>query len=97
MAYQPKQTPEQIEAAKAARKAKDIADARAVAITANTLADYLAGNGAEWTEGAQYRLFRLCNAIIDLIDDGDCMAQREIIMDDLHIDEDGNAVRAVAA
>lgn len=41
---------------------------------------------------SDYNRFQLCNAIIDLIDDGDALAEREVLMDELGIDEDGNPV-----
>ena len=34
--------------------------------------------------------FGLCNAIINLIDDGDAWAEREVLMEELNCDEDGN-------
>ena len=34
--------------------------------------------------------FDLCNAIINLIDDGDAWAEREVLMEELNCDEDGN-------
>lgn len=48
-------------------------------------ADY-AAKRSDWNR------FVLCNAIIALIDDGDAMAEREALMDDLGVDEDGNPV-----
>lgn len=46
-----------------------------------------------YSVNAQYALLDLCNAVIDMIDDGDCLAQREVLMDELRCDEDGNPVR----
>lgn len=43
---------------------------------------------------SDYNRFQLCNAIIDLIDDGDALAEREVLMDELGCDEDGNALDA---
>ena len=34
----------------------------------------------------------LCNAIIQMMDDGDALAERECIMHDLRVDEGGNAL-----
>lgn len=44
---------------------------------------------------SDYNRFQLCNAIIDLLidSDGDAMAEREVLMDELGVDEDGNPVR----
>ena len=39
---------------------------------------------------ANHRLLELCNAVISLIDDGDCMACREILMEELRCDKDGD-------
>lgn len=41
--------------------------------------------------------FDLCNAIINLIDDGDVMAEREVLMEELNCDEDGNDLEQSAA
>lgn len=45
-----------------------------------------------YTTRAMFDLFDLCNAVIAMIDDGDCMAQRDSLMDELRCDEDGNPV-----
>lgn len=59
------------------RAARNLADAAAA----------YAGKRSDWNR------FQLCNAIIDLIEDGDALAERETLMDYLRIDEDGNPVR----
>ena len=46
--------------------------------------------GGGYTPRARHDLLKLCNAIIDLIDDGDCLAERERMMDELRCDEGGN-------
>lgn len=61
---------------------------RAAAIT---LAEVAALYAANMSDDAR---FDLCNAIIDLIDDGDAWAERDTLMTDLGIDEDGNPVPA---
>lgn len=48
-------------------------------------------NGA-YSSRAMFDLFDLCNAVIALVDDGDCMAQRDSLMDELRCDEGGNPV-----
>lgn len=66
--------------------------AAAIEHAAYALRQALGRSNGKWTTRAQYDLLDLCNAVIDLIDDGDCMAQRESLMDDLRCDEDGNPV-----
>lgn len=68
----------------------DAEKASAIAAAAFQLYDRLTYSGGTYTERAQYRLLDLCNAVIDLIDDGDCLEQRGILMDELHCDEAGN-------
>lgn len=68
----------------------DTEKAHAIAVAAFRLHERLTANGGTYTERAQYRLLDLCNAVIDLIDDGDCLQQREILMDELRCDEGGN-------
>ena len=41
--------------------------------------------------------FDLCNAIINLIDDGDAWAERDALMEELNCDEDGNDLEQSAA
>ena len=41
--------------------------------------------------------FDLCNAIINLIDDGDVWGERAALMDELNCDEDGNDLERSAA
>ena len=68
----------------------DSEKARAIAVAAFRLHDRLESSGNTYTTSAQHRLLELCNAVIDLIDDGDCLTQREILMDELRCDEGGN-------
>lgn len=70
----------------------DSAKAAKLAAIAAQLSHRLKASGDKYTTRAQIDLFDLCNAVIDLIDDGDCMAQRESLMDELRCDEDGNPV-----
>jgi len=67
--------------------------ARAIRDAAGELHISLHLSGNTWNRAQQDYLFKLCNAIIDLIDDGDALAERETLMDYLRIDEDGNPVR----
>ena len=90
-------TPEQRAYFKAAGNAANLANANAVAATAISLANELHTSAGADTQQSAYHLFKLCNAMIALIDDGDCMAQRDSLMDELRIDEDGNPDPAVAA
>lgn len=46
------------------------------------------------TNKAKNAMFDLCNAAIALVDDGDFYAERDIIMDDLAIDEEGYPIDA---
>lgn len=64
--------------------------AHAIAVAAFRLHERLTATGGKWTERAQYRLLDLCNTVIALIDDGDCMIQRGILMEDLRCDEAGD-------
>lgn len=68
----------------------DADKARAIANVATRLQERLILSEGRWTTGAQYSLLHLCNAVIDLIDDGDCVREREILMDELRCDEGGN-------
>lgn len=66
--------------------------AGAIEHAAYALRQALGRSNGKWTARAQYDLLDLCNAVIALVDDGDCMAQRESLMDELRCDEDGNPV-----
>lgn len=70
----------------------DTQKAHAIAVAAFRLHERLTASGGVYTERAQYRLLDLCNAVIDLIDDGDCLTQRENLMWELRCDEYGNPV-----
>jgi len=71
----------------AARKLADMALDYAAALQATLTSKTL--TTLTRTERA---LFDLCNAAIDLVDDGDFMAQRDIQMGELSCDEDGTPV-----
>ena len=71
--------------------------AHAVARAATDLATQLELGGGKYGYRANHRLLELCNTIIDLIDDGDAMAQRDSLMWELRCDEGGNPVRVEAA
>lgn len=66
--------------------------AAAIEGAAFALRQALTRSNGKWTTRAQFDLLDLCNAVIDMIDDGDCMAEREIMMAELRCDEDGNPV-----
>lgn len=68
----------------------DAEKAHAIAVAAFRLHERLTANDGKWNTRSEYRLLDLCNAVIDLIDDGDCLEQRGILMDELHCDEAGN-------
>lgn len=85
-------TPEERAAREAARSADNLAQARSVAIAAAELAMSLQLSGGQYNRAQLDYLLKFCNAVIGIVDDGDCMACREILMDELRCDEDGNAV-----
>lgn len=64
---------------------QQLAAARELATVASTYA----------AKPTDYNRFQLCSAIINLLidSDGDVMAERDALMDELGIDEDGNPVR----
>ena len=68
----------------------DAEKADAIARDASDLAIELRRTGGVYGYRANHRLLELCNAVISLIDDGDCVACREILMDELRCDEDGD-------
>lgn len=70
----------------------EAAKARFLAAKALNLANALERGGDRYTTRAMYELLALCNATIDLIDDGDCMGQRDTLMEELRCDESGNPV-----
>lgn len=71
----------------------EIAKAKKVAASATALAARLEQHG-HYSTRAMYDLFDLCGAVIGLIEDGDCLSQRDTLMEELWIDEDGNALDA---
>lgn len=68
----------------------DAEKADAIARDAADLAIELRRTGGVYGYRANHRLLELCNAVISLIDDGDCMACRENTMFELGCDEDGD-------
>jgi hypothetical protein len=70
----------------------DADKARAIAKQAERLAAVLERTKGRHGQTAQFYLLHLCNDIIDLIDDGNALAQRETLMHELQCDEEGNPV-----
>ena len=66
--------------------------AGAVATLALDYAQALIRDDGRLLDATDFAEFRLINAIIELINDGEIIAQRDHLMDQLRIDEDGNAV-----
>ena len=66
--------------------------AGAVATLALDYAQALIRDDGRLLDATDFAEFRLINAICELINDGEIIAQREHLMDQLRIDEDGNAV-----
>ena len=66
--------------------------AGAVATLALEFAQALIRDDGRLLDATDFAEFRLINAICELINDGEIIAQREHLMDQLRIDEDGNAV-----
>lgn len=81
-----------IAAPESQRAYTEMVKARAVKSAAKAYADALWQDN-KFTDRTEYARLKLCNAIIDLFDDGDALAVREIIMNELSIDEDGNPAR----
>lgn len=75
------------------RIASEIAAAERVADIAANYARHLKALGKRSTS-TEWDCFQLCNAIIDLFDDGDALSARQIIMDENGWDEHGNPVRS---
>lgn len=68
----------------------DAEKADAIARDAADLAIELRRTGGVYGYRANHRLLELCNSVSILIEDGDCMACREILMEELRCDEDGD-------
>ena len=68
----------------------DAEKARQIAVAALALEEQLCVNKGIYGYRANHRLLELCNAVISLIDDGDCMVCRECLMFELGCDEDGD-------
>ena len=68
----------------------DAEKADAIARDAADLAIELRRTGGAYGYRTNHRLLELCNAVISLIEDGDCMACREILMEELRCDKGGD-------
>ena len=64
--------------------------ADAIARAADELAMSLHLSGGQYNRAQLDYLLKFCNAVIGMVDDGDCVACREILMDELRCDEDGD-------
>lgn len=72
-------------------RAKHAVDALSVGITAKFYADAVRRHlGDHAHEDVVQARLQLCNSIIALIDDGDAWQDREDIMDEFRLDENGN-------
>jgi hypothetical protein len=76
----------------AAENALNLSKAYLVKFEADRLHKRLEQSNGRFDTLQSYALLDLCNAVIGLIDDGDCMAQRDSLMDELSCDERGNPV-----
>lgn len=74
------------------RRIRNQNEAFAVREAANHLFNALAHSDGAYTTTAMHRLLDLCNAVIGMVDDGDCLAQRDTLMWELSCDEHGNPV-----
>ena len=92
MTYISKFTPAELERRETERRYRNQTDAFAVMQAATALNAALEGSGGLYSTSSMHRLLDLCNAMIGLVDDGDCMAQRETLMWELGCDEHGNPV-----
>lgn len=72
------------------RRIRNQNEAFAVMQAATALNAALERSGGLYSTAAMHRLLDLCNAMIGLVDDGDCMAQRDSLMWELGCDEHGN-------
>ena len=68
----------------------DAEKADAISRDAADLAIELRRTGGVYGYRVNHRLLELCNAVISLIEDGDCMVCRECLMFELGCDEDGD-------
>lgn len=74
-------------------EARHIAASQALATAAAKYSAQVEATGGKWTETLAFARIQLCNAIIDLIDDGNAMEDRDCVMDEFRLDEAGNPVR----
>ncbi len=68
----------------------DAEKADLISAAAAELARQLHRDNGVYGDRANHRLLELCNAVISLIDDGDCVACREILMEEMRCDKDGD-------
>lgn len=76
------------------RHAEHIRQAKALAKAAADYAERVALHRGQFTQSVEFSRFILTGAIIDLIDDGNALAERESLMHELRIDEQGDPVDA---
>lgn len=74
------------------RRIRNQNEAFAVMQAATSLNAALERSGGLYSTAAMHRLLDLCNAVIGMVDDGDCLAQRDTLMWELSCDEHGNPV-----
>lgn len=76
-------------------RADHITQAMELARVANIYSEIVRRKRGDYgPDAVQIARLHLCNAIIECMDDGDAMAERECIMHDMRVDEGGNAVPA---
>ncbi len=66
--------------------AADVANAKRMIAA---LERYIEARTPRMTRRAEWALFEVCNAGIALVDDGDFCAQRDVLMHELGVDEEG--------
>lgn len=73
-------------------EARHLAASQAVATASAKYAAQVEATGGKWTENLAFARIQLDNAIIDLIDDGNALEDRDCVMDEFRLDEAGNPV-----
>jgi len=76
-------TPEERAAREDARSADNLAQAVAVKGAADELAMSLHLSGGQYNRAQLDYLLKFCNAVIGMVDDGDCLTQRDILVEEL--------------
>lgn len=84
-------------ASPAPRYTANLALALGVRRAAEALHGALGRSGGRYSTRASHALLQFCSATIALIDDGDCRAQRDSLMDELCCDERGDPCDAFGA